>query len=66
MSGKEVWNTLDLLSGSATRRNQDVFDDIEDWLNAIARKTHRFFFILFELICYFSKFDQIRLCYKKK
>lgn len=47
MSGKEVWNTLDLLSGSVSRRNQDVFDDIEDWLNAIARKTHRLFYFGF-------------------
>lgn len=34
-----LWGTFNLLKGSDNRRPKDTFDDVQEWLNSIARKT---------------------------
>lgn len=33
-----LWGTFNLLKGSDQRRPKDTFDDVQEWLNSIARK----------------------------
>lgn len=40
-SSSGIYGTLDLLNGRDKRRGNDTFDDIQEWLNTIARKTEK-------------------------